>query len=242
MSNLLRAELLKLRTTRTFIALGSSAVLLSLAAIVLTTLLVDEFDERDLREAFLTDFSSLFIALLGIIGITGEWRHRTITSSVLAAPDRIRLLAAKTIAYAVAGVVMSLVVTLTSFAVGSIILAARNIDSLGVADLADILWRNLLIAGLVGALGVGIGAVVRNQIAAVVGVLALSFAVEPLLIGLVPDVGRFGPTSGAPNAILDLQFGDEKQLQPGVAILVMLGWIATFLAMGGALLKRRDLT
>jgi ABC-2 type transport system permease protein len=242
MSNLLRAELLKLRTTRTFIALGSSAVLLSLAAIVLTTLLVDEFDERDLREAFLTDFSSLFIALLGIIGITGEWRHRTITSSVLAAPDRIRLLAAKTIAYAVAGVLMSLVVTLTTFAVGSIILAARNIDSLGVADLADILWRNLLIAGLVGALGVGIGAVVRNQIAAVVGVLALSFVVEPLLIGLVPDVGRFGPTSGAPNAILDVQFGDEKQLQPGVAILVMLGWIATFLAIGGALLKRRDLT
>ena len=47
--------------------------------------------------------SSLFILLLGVMGIAGEWRHRTITSSLLAAPDRLRFLAAKTLAFAAAG-------------------------------------------------------------------------------------------------------------------------------------------
>ena len=49
-----------------------------------------------MRELFTADFSGLFILLLGVMGMAGEWRHRTITSSVLAAPDRLRLLAAKT--------------------------------------------------------------------------------------------------------------------------------------------------
>ena len=54
-------------------------------------------------EVFASDTSSLFILMLAIVGITGEWRHRTITSSLLAAPDRLRFLAAKTLAFAAAG-------------------------------------------------------------------------------------------------------------------------------------------
>ena len=53
-----------------------------------------------LVDVFTSDTSSLFILILAIVGITGEWRHRTITSSLLAAPDRVRFLAAKTLAFA----------------------------------------------------------------------------------------------------------------------------------------------
>ncbi|MDX6676654.1 MAG: hypothetical protein QOE31_706, partial [Solirubrobacteraceae bacterium] len=45
MSALLQAELIKLRTTRTFAALVGVAVGLSLLLLVLTTLLQDRFDE-----------------------------------------------------------------------------------------------------------------------------------------------------------------------------------------------------
>ena len=48
-----------------------------------------------MRELFTADFTGLFILLLGVMGMAGEWRHRTITSTVLAAPDRLHLLAAK---------------------------------------------------------------------------------------------------------------------------------------------------
>jgi hypothetical protein len=241
-SDLLRAELLKLRTTRTFAALVGSSLAISLLVVVLITTLDSNFDTEDLRQTFATDFTPLFIVLLGVIGMTGEWRHRTITSTVLAAPDRLRLLAAKVIAYAVAGIVLSAIVTLAIMLVGTLILSSRGETTAGLGDLADVLWRNLLIAGLLGALGVCIGGLVRNQVVAIVGLLFISFVIEPTLLALAPKVGQFGPFSGAPNAILGLDPGsDEVQLTLGAALLVMLGWIGLGYAAAGVLLKRRDL-
>jgi len=241
-SALLRAELLKLRTTRTFFALTGSAVALSLLVVVLTASLDEGFSERDVRDLFLSDFTGLFILLLGVIGMAGEWRHRTITGTVLAAPVRTRLLAAKTLSYAVAGTVISFIVTVTIMAVGTIILSARDETTAGAGDLADVLWRNL-VAAFLGAFGVCVGALVRNQIAAIVGLLVFSFAVEPTLIALASEVGRFGPTIGAPNGFLDLNgFGDdEQQLAPVAALAVMVGWVALGFTAGAALLQRRDL-
>jgi hypothetical protein len=83
---------------------------------------------------------------------------------------------------------------------------------------------------------------VRNQIVAIVGLLVFSFAVEPTLIALASEVGRFGPTIGAPNGFLDLTgFGDEQQLAPVAALAVMVGWVALGFTAGAALLQRRDL-
>ncbi|CAA9470473.1 MAG: hypothetical protein AVDCRST_MAG67-165 [uncultured Solirubrobacteraceae bacterium] len=245
MSALLQAELLKLRTTRTFVALVAAALALSLLVVVLVSILADEFNDNDVRNLFTADFTGLFIVLLGVIGMAGEWRHRTITSTVLAAPDRIRLLAAKMLSYAAAGALLSLIVTLTIMLVGTVILSLRDKETADLADLVDVLWRNLLVAALVGALGVGIGAVVRNQVAAIIGVLFAAFVLEPTLLGLAPDYGRFGPTQGAPSGIIQVAGFDgedtENLLAPGVAVLVMLGWIGAFFAAAAARLRGGDL-
>ncbi len=243
MNALLRAELLKLRTTRTFVALVGSALALSLLVVVLTALLDVGFFEADVRRLFTGDFSSLFILLLGVIGMAGEWRHKTITSTVLAAPGRPRLLAAKMLSYAAAGVVLSLLVTVAIMAVGTLILSSRGEQTLALADLADVMWRNLAVAALLGAFGVCIGALVRNQIVAVVGVLVVTFALEPAVVALASDVGQFGPTIGAPNALqrLDAIGEDGRQLAPGIAALVMLAWVCLGFAAAAALLRRRDL-
>ena len=244
MSSLLRAELLKLRTTRTFVALVGVTLALSLLVVVLTTLLSDEFAPGDTRDLFSADATGLFIMLLGVIGMAGEWRHKTITGTILAAPDRLRLMTAKMLAYAAAGVVLSLIVTATIMLVGTIILSSRDFDIVAFSDLLDVLWRNLLVAALVGALGVGIGALVRNQVVAIIAVLVLGFVIEPALFGLAPDVARYGPTQGAPAGIQDIEFfGDDgtDTLAPGIATLVMLGWIALFFAAAGVRLRRRDL-
>lgn len=242
MSPLLRAELLKLRTTRTFAALVGAALVLSLLVVGLTSALASDLTESDVRDLFTADFSSLFILLLGVMGMAGEWRHRTITGTVLAAPDRLRLLAAKTLAYAAAGAVLSLVVTGAIMAVGSLVLSIRDETTLGLADLADVLWRNLAVAGFLGALGVCIGGLVRNQVAAIVGLLVFAFALEPTVLVVAGDVGRFGPTAGAPNGILGGgSVGDGDLLAPGLAALVMAGWVAGSFAAAYALLRRRDL-
>jgi ABC-2 type transport system permease protein len=239
---LLSAELLKLRTTRTFVTLVSVTVVLSLIVVGLTAILTDDFTEESVREMFTFDFSALFILLLGVTGMAGEWRHRTITSSVLAAPDRVRLLVAKLISYAVAGTVLSLIVTVALMVLGTVILSLRDVITLGLADLADVLWRNLVVAALLGAFGVCVGGIVRNQIVAIVGILIFAFALEPALLNLALEVGKFGPTTGAPSGIIGINPVDNGELlSPVVALLVMLGWVGLGFAITAALLRRRDL-
>ena len=89
-------------------------------------------------------------------------------------------------------------------ALGTLILSLRDLTTLGVADLADVLWRNLVVAALLGAFGVCIGGIVRNQIVAIVGLLIFAFALEPALLTWPPDVGKFGPTVGAPSGIVGI--------------------------------------
>lgn len=242
MRQLLAAEVLKLRTTRTFAALIGSAFALSLLIVVLTSTLDDGFSEEDVRLLFTSDFTGLFIALLGVMGMAGEWRHRTITSTVLAVPDRLKLLGAKTLGYAMIGALVSVVVTVLIMVAGTLILDGRGETTLAVVDLADVLWRNAVIAAYLGALGVCLGALLRNQVVAIVGLLFWGFVVEPALLGLVADVGRYTPINGITSGLIELGWDDTELLSPGAALAAMAGWVASLFAAGAALLRRRDLT
>lgn len=240
MRPLFEAELLKLRTTRTFITLVAASLGISLLIVVLAAELSKDVTTADVRDLFTSDFSGLFILLLGVTGMAGEWRHRTITGTVLAAPKRVRLLAAKAVSYAVAGGVLSFVVSVAMMLVGTILLSARDETTIGVAAMADVLWRNLVVAAYFGALGVCVGALVRNQVVAIVGLLVLSLAVEPALAGLTENVQKFMPAGGAPNAVAETSFGDEAHLAPGVALLVLMGWIALGFIASAITLRQRD--
>ena len=104
------------------------------------------------------------------------------------------------------------------------------------------LWRNLAIAALLGAFGVCVGGIVRNQVVAIVGLLILAFALEPALSSLAPEVGRFGPTFGAPNGVIKIDpFEQGELLSPEIALLVMVGWVTLGFALTATLLRRRDL-
>lgn len=247
MRALLEAELLKLRTTRTFAALAGVAVATSVLITVLTSLLTEPTEESVLTDIFTSDTSSLFILILAIVGISGEWRHRTITSSLLAAPDRIRFLAAKTLAFAAAGLILSVAISIAVAIVGFAILSARDLPVPEAGELMAQIGRNAILAALLGAFGVGIGAVVRNQPVAIVGVLVFSFALEPALLALAPDVARFGPFGGLPLGVQDIPpqdvgFNDVDLLGPWLAALGMLAWIGATFTAGAVLLRRRDLT
>jgi ABC-2 type transport system permease protein len=248
MTALLQAELLKLRTTRTFVAISATAVGISLLLVTLVSVLTEPTADSVLVDVFASDTSGFFILVLAVVGITGEWRHRTITSSLLAAPDRLRFLSAKTLAFAAAGVLMSLLIMAAVTILGLVLLTARDLPTPEAGELASLAARNAVVAALLGAFGVAIGGLVRNQVVAVVGVLVLTFVVEPTLIGLVPDVGRFGPFTALSTAAADIPasdagLGDEVDLlAPGLAVLAMLAWIGAAFAAGSSLLRRRDLT
>ena len=236
MISLLQAELLKLRTTRTFVAVVGTAALMSMLLVGIGA----SMSHHDSPHALFTNSSvTYFIVLLGAIGMTGEWRHRTITGSVLAAPNRVRMLAAKVLAYSAAGVVLSLLVTVATMVVGTLVLSSNGDDTLGAGGLLDVLWRNLAVAALLGPLGVCVGALIRNQVVTVIGLIVVAAALEPPLLSAVPSVGRFGPLFGAPGGILGVD--EVGLLAPGLALAVVAAWIAVLFLAAGARLRRRDL-
>jgi ABC-2 type transport system permease protein len=242
---LLRSELIKLRTTRTFAALAGVAMATSLLLALLTSLLSEPTKDSVLSEVYTSDLSSLFILILAIVGISGEWRHRTITSSLLASPHRIRFLAAKTLAFAAAGVLLSVAVSLGVAALATAVLSARDLPLPEAGDLFAQFGLNAIVAALLGGLGVGIGALIRNQPTAIVAVLLLSFAIEPAIIGVFPEFGRFGPFVGLPLGVQDIGGGDLGLDEVDVlsvvpATLAMLAWIGVVFAAAATLLERRD--
>jgi ABC-2 type transport system permease protein len=245
MNTLLRSEFIKLRTTRTFVALTAVAGGLSLLVTVLTGVLSDPQPEDVVVDIFANDFSSAFILILAVIGITGEWRHRTVTGALLAAPDRLRFLAAKAVAFAGAGLVLSLLITAAVTIVGLVVVGVRDLPAPDAGELADYVARSAGLAALGGAFGVALGAIVRNQVGAIVGVLVAMFVVEPMVLTVLPEVGRFGPFVALPTAASGIDpsaVGLEEAglLDPELATLLLLGWIALAFAAGYAVLRARD--
>jgi ABC-2 type transport system permease protein len=237
MTALLQAEMLKLRTTRTFAAVVATTAALSLILVALGAILAVNKDPHAL---FTNNAITYIIVLLGAIGMTGEWRHRTITGSVLAAPDRLRLLAAKVVAYSVAGIVLSFLVTVATMLVGTLILDIRGEATLGAGGLADVLWRNLAVAAVLGPLGVCVGALVRNQIVTVVGLIVIAAVLEPAVFSVAPHVGRFGPLAGAPGGVLGGRDAGGM-LAPGLALAVLIAWAGVAFVAAATRLQRRDL-
>ncbi|MFZ1996179.1 MAG: hypothetical protein WAU75_18865, partial [Solirubrobacteraceae bacterium] len=105
--------------------------------------------------------------------------------------------------------------------------------------IADVLWRNLAVAALLGPLGVCVGALIRNQIVTVVGlIIIIAAAIEPAVFSAVPKVGRLLPLAGAPSGILG---GTHGVLSPGPALAVMVAWTLTIFAAAAWRLRSRDL-
>ncbi len=239
MNTLLKAELLKLRTTRTFAVVVGISALASVALAVLGA----SFDKKiSAHELFTNNSITYVIVLLGAIGMTGEWRHRTITSTILASPDRVRLLSAKVMASAAAGVVLVFLVTAVTMIAGTIALKAAGHPTLGIGGLADVLWRNLAVAAVLGPLGVCIGALGRNQIVTVVVLIAVAAVLEPQLFAASHAVGQFGPLAEAPGAVLGGSSSTtEGMLAAGPALAVLVAWAAAAFGAAAIRLRTHDL-
>jgi hypothetical protein len=137
-----------------------------------------------------------------------------------------------------AGIVFAVVGVGLSFGIGRAILSGRSIPLvLDGGDVAQLLLGALVAAALWGAIGVGLAAILRNQIASVIGLLVWSLVVENLLFGLVPSVGRFTP-GRASDALMGMTA--DHLLSGGAGAAVLVAWAAALAAAGLVLTARRD--
>ena len=133
---------------------------------------------------------SALLLLFGVVGAGAEYRHRTLAPALLVAPARGRLLSARIVAYALAGLIIGLVMTAVAFAIGLPLLSGQPGPEPARIDYLRAAGGGLLTIVLSTILGVGVGTLVGNQIAAVIGSLVWIFIIEPLS-NLVGSISKF---------------------------------------------------
>ena len=181
----------------------------------------------------------VFPLLIGTLLVTGEFRHKTLTPTFLATPRRGVALAGKIVA---------------AVGVGAALLAAFDIDTqLGSSDTWALIGRMAIAFILWVLIGIGVGTLVRNQVAAVVGVLAFTQFVEPILrtvaafVDGLSDVTRYLPGAASDTLVgasiyTNLGGVTDSGLEWWVGGLLMLGYAVVFLVLGWLVSWRRDVS
>jgi ABC-2 type transport system permease protein len=241
----LRAELFKLRSTRTGLGLLAAMIGLVVAAVVLHSLLPAEALARRDTQLMIVGrgefLGALFAALLGALSITSEIRHGTIRPTFLVTPRRGRVIRAKVISCVGIGAGFGLLAGALATAVGAAAFRARGIDL--AIDGGDEL---LLVAGsaaagaLWAAIGVGVGALVRHQVPTVVGICAWLLFVEGLLAGDLVGLGQV--FKYLPGSAAEAISGQEPAtlLGPVAGLGLLTAYAALAAVVGTVATSRRD--
>jgi ABC-2 type transport system permease protein len=238
----LRSELLKQRSTPTTLLLFLAMFGLVAFAVAMH-LLALEADQLSTRSHQLEVFQigtragMLFAGLAGAIAITAEIRYGTIRPTFLVTPRRSPVIAAKLAISGLAGIVFGLLAEALMAGAAAVGLAARGIDNqLTGGDYLQLLAGGATAAALWAAIGVGVGALIRNQVGAVVGLCVWMFLIESVSEGFVPDAARLLP-GGVGLALA----GNSDELSAAVGGLLLVLYAAAASAAGWIETLRRDI-
>lgn len=252
MGRLIAAEFQKLSTTRLWLwlLLGAMALTALFASLAIAFSGTEGNPTPPLstvegQQTLLTTASggaTPFIAVLAAIGLTGEFRHRTVTATFLATPLRSKVLVAKLITYFLVGAGYAVACMVVTTAIAVPWLSAKGIDILGAGKLTTAVGIVLAI-GIFGLIGVGLGALLRDQVATVVSLLIYLFVAEPI-VSRIPSLGswsRFLPGQAEDSLVHAVQYNITllPQWQGG---LLLAGYGVVFAAIGSMLTMRRDVT
>ena len=248
MTRLIRAELLKLRTTQVWFWLLLAGIAVGVVAAVAGLASDDVQQPSDVAAIFANANGGLTVAfILGILGITTELRYQTFTPTVLTTPSRWAIVAAKLITYALVGAAYAVLGILVQLAIAVPWLAGKHVDlELGGA-VGQAIVGLVVVFVLFAIMGIGIGSVLRNQgVAISVGLVFL--LVINNLIGAIPGVRAAFPYTpeGAMISILYPPGGDHPDgvtllSWPG-GVMVLLLWALVPAVIGAAFTLNRDIT
>ncbi|WNB86396.1 ABC transporter permease [Cellulomonas sp. ATA003] len=200
-----------------------------------------------------TSLGYVFPVIVGALAMTGEFRHQTITPTLLAEPRRTVVLAAKMISSVAVGLIFGVVGTLATVAAGAGTLALRGEES-GLTE--PIVLRSAALSVLAltiwAVVGVGFGTLITNQVAVIVVLLAFTQFVEPILrvfLGQMSwgeGIAKWLP-GAAGESITGASFYADSGLGPDLLTswqggLVLLAYALVFAVLGRLIALRRDIT
>lgn len=253
--NVLRSEWTKLWSVRsTYWTLGTLVVVAIGIGVLLTwitTRMWDDFDAGDKASFNPVDVSTgfglflgmLFISVLGVLVISGEYSTGGIRTTLTAVPNRMVLLGAKLIVFLVVALIVSLIVSFGSFIIGQAILSSKGIEaSFGDPGVFRAVLGGALFVTGCGLFSFALGALLRRTAAGITAALG-GLLVVPSLGALLP--GSWGDTvndylitnAGGQIAQTD---PDPDALGPWTGYLVFLIWGVALFVIAAVLMQRRD--
>lgn len=250
MVRLVWAEVVKFRTTQVWLWMLLAAVTISALVTVGTLAPSDGVQTTDdVPNVFANANGALLSAfILGVLGVTTEFRYQTITPTVLQTPSRWAIVGAKLITYALAGFGYSAACLAVQLAIAVPWLNAKDVPfRISDPDLRRALLGLPLVFALFAVVGIGTGALLRNQVVAITAGLIFLLVIQNL-IAVIPGVKHAYPytPAGAVTSILfpsdDATIGDMQLLGPGGGVLVLLGWALVPAFIGAGYVMNRDIT
>jgi hypothetical protein len=255
------AEYRKLVTTRMWwiLLIVMACYLVFIAAVISATFtLVPQEDAplvgEDAARAVYSVVNSVgyvFPLVVGSLAMTTEFRYQTVTQSLLVQPDRTTFLLAKLVSVLPVGLLLGVVGVAATVAGGAPLLEIEGDGALlGDADVLSGLLLGVVVVALWAMIGVAFGALVSNQIAAIVIILAFTQFVEPVArlvlsqVDALSAVSAYLPGGAADSLIGATFFGDPSSvdlLPRWAAVLVMLAYAAAFAIAGRLTTLRRDI-
>jgi ABC-2 type transport system permease protein len=259
----IRAEWLKIRTTAVPWVLTGIALVVN-ALLILVIFLNHESDSgsgspfvspgytvphttQELRNLVGAGFQGyLFALLLGVLLVTTEFRHKTVTTAFLVTPRRPQFVGAKLVTSAILGAALAVMMLATTVLGGGLTLAARGGSFSDMArQIPAVAPGMILVFALFAVLGVGVGSLITNQVAAITVTLGWFVILEGILVALLHSAERWVPT-GAALAASRLtrgqgggHFGLFNWWQ---GALIMLFYGLAFAVFGSLVLTQRDIT
>ena len=184
------------------------------------------------------------VAVLAAVGVTGEFRHKTAGATFLSTPRRARVVAAKLVTYAILGAGYGLACVAVTIAIALPWLGSKNIHVRITSDHVPAVLAGVVVAmAIYGLFGVGLGALLRDQVATVVGLLVFLYAVSPILTSIHALRGWSMYLPGpAGDALVQFSQAGHTLLRPWQGGLVLTGYGLTLAAAGAFLTIRRDVT
>ena len=192
----------------------------------------------------------LLTLVVGVMSIGSEYRHKTITSTFLSTPKRIRVMVAKVTSLLGIGAFYGVVFLVGSVGVGGATIAIKGFSPVPEAGpIARALALSLLVLGLWSLLGLGAGILIPNQVAAILIAVGAAWIVEPLagfLLSLVSwgqSVVPYMPSQATSAMVGQVNTSSTTELLSWWAgALVLVAYAAVLAGIGSFLTVRRDVT
>ncbi len=236
--NLLRSEWIKLFTTRTTwvmvgIGLAGEAIFAGLFTSLASLEDIGGVDEFGTGVGLILTLT----LVLGVLAVTTEFRHGTSSSTFLASPRRWPALSAKLGVALAVGLLIGVAFAVVNGGLALPILSGRGGHLPSFGDAAKVYVGVAVSLALVCGFGFGIGAIVRNQVGAIIAAIAFFFVLSPLPELLPGHIGHYFPA----QAIGSLQGNpDDDGLSQVAGGLVLAAWTFGLSALGIFLICQRD--